>query len=82
MVESVLRKLEPSTSMPYPTLIKRLLASCFVLVGGLVIVLTIWPDGITDLAPEDVTAGAVARATGAVAAAAIGVMVLLTLWDE
>jgi len=82
MVELVLRHLEPSASMPYPTLIKRLLASCFVLIGGLLIVLAIWPDGITDLAPEDVTAGAVARAIGAVAAAAIGVMVLLTLWDE
>lgn len=68
--------------MRYPTFIKRLLASGFVLVGGIGIVLAIWPDGITELAPEDVTAGTVARAIGAVAAAAIGVMVLLTLWDE
>lgn len=65
-----------------PSLIKRLLASGFVLVGGIAIVLGIWPDGITELAPENVSAGAVARAIGAVAAAAIGVMVLLTLWDE
>jgi hypothetical protein len=68
--------------MPSPSLIKRLLASGFVLVGGLAIVLVIWPDGITDLAPEHVTASAVARAIASVAAAAIGVMVLLTLWDE
>jgi hypothetical protein len=68
--------------MHYPTFIKRLVASGFVLVGGTLIVLTIWPDGITDLAPEDMSAATVARAIGAVAAAAIGVMVLLTLWDE
>lgn len=68
--------------MHYPTFIKRLLASGFVLVGGIGIVLAIWPDGITELSPEDVTAGTVARAIGAVAAAAFGVIVLLTLWDE
>ena len=68
--------------MHYPTFIKRLVASGFVLVGGILIVLTIWPDGITDLAPEDMSAATVARAIGAVAAAAIGMMVLLTLWDE
>ena len=68
--------------MHYPTFIKRLMASGFVLVGGIAIVLMIWPDGITDLPAEDMTAGTVARAIGAVAVAAFGVMVLLTLWDE
>lgn len=68
--------------MHYPTLIKRLLASGFVLGGGIAIVLLIWPEGITDLAAEDMTAGTVARAIGAVAVAAFGVMVLLTLWDD
>ena len=68
--------------MHYPTLIKRLVASGLVLVGGIAIVLMIWPDGITELAAEDMTAGTVARAIGAVAVAAFGVMVLLTLWDE
>ncbi|HJY79237.1 MAG TPA: hypothetical protein VKE95_21515 [Burkholderiales bacterium] len=68
--------------MHYPTLIKRLMASGFVLVGGITIVLMIWPEGITDLAAEDMTASTVARAIGAVAVAAFGVMVLLTLWDE
>jgi len=68
--------------MPSPSLIKRLLASGFVLAGGIGIVLLIWPDGITDLAPEQVTASAVARAIGAVAAGAIGLMVLLTFWDD
>lgn len=75
-------RIEHSTGMRYPTLFKRLLASGFVLVGGVGIVLTIWPDGITELVPEDVSGGMVARAIGAVAAAAIGVLVLLTLWDE
>jgi len=68
--------------MASPSLIKRLLASGFVLAGGIGIVLLIWPDGITELAPEDVTAGAVARAIGAVAAAAVGLMVVLTFWDD
>jgi len=63
-------------------LIKRVLASGFVLAGGIGIMLLIWPDGITDLAPERVTAGAVARAIGAVVAGAIGLMVLLTFWDD
>ena len=44
--------------------------------------LLIWPDGITDLAPEHVTAGSVARAIGAVAAGAVGLMVVLTFWDD
>lgn len=65
-----------------PSLFKRLLASGFVLAGGIGIVLLLWPDGITEMAPENVTAGAVARAIAAVAAGAIGVMVLLTLWDD
>jgi len=65
-----------------PSLIKRLLASGFVLAGGIGMVLLIWPDGITDLAPEHVTAGAVARAIGAVAAGAVGLMVVLTFWDD
>lgn len=68
--------------MSSSSLIKRLLASGFVLAGGIGIMLLIWPDGITDLAPEHVTAGAVARAIGAVAAGAIGLMVLLTFWDD
>jgi hypothetical protein len=68
--------------MRSPSFIKRLLASGFVLAGGIGIVLLMWPDGITDLAPEHVTAGAVARAIGAVAAGAIGLMVLLTFWDD
>lgn len=68
--------------MNSPSLIKRLLASGLVLAGGVVIVLLMWPDGITDLAPEHVTAGAVARAIGAVAAGAVGLMVLLTFWDD
>ena len=68
--------------MASPSLIKRLLASGFVLAGGIGIVLLIWPDGITDLAPEYVTAGAVVRAIGAVAAAAVGLMVVLTFWDD
>jgi hypothetical protein len=65
-----------------PSLIKRLLASGFVLAGGIGIVLLMWPDGIMDLAPEHVTAGAVARAIGAVAAGAVGLMVVLTFWDD
>jgi hypothetical protein len=68
--------------MNSPSLIKRLLASGFVIAGGIGMVLLIWPDGITDLAPEDVTADAVARAIGAVAAGAIGLMVVLTFWDD
>jgi hypothetical protein len=42
--------------MRSPSLINRLLASGFVLAGGIAIVLLIWPDGITDLAPDQVTA--------------------------
>jgi hypothetical protein len=68
--------------MRSPSLIKRLLATGFVLAGGIGIVLLIWPDGIMDLAPEQVTAGAVARAIGAVAAGAVGLMVVLTFWDD
>jgi hypothetical protein len=68
--------------MSPPSLFKRLLASGFVLAGGIAIVLLIWPNGITEMAPEHVTAAAVARAIGAVAAGAIGIMVLLTLWDD
>jgi hypothetical protein len=68
--------------MPSPSLIKRLLASGFVLAGGIAIVLLIWPDGITDLAPDQVTAGAIARAIAAVAAGAISLMVVLTFWDD
>ena len=68
--------------MSSPSLIKRFLASGFVLAGGIGIMLLIWPDGITDLAPEHMTAGAVARAIAAVAAGAIGLMVLLTFWDD
>jgi len=68
--------------MNAPSLFKRLLASGFVLAGGIGIVLLIWPEGITDMAPENVTAGAVARAIGAVIAGAIGIIVLLTLWDD
>jgi hypothetical protein len=68
--------------MPSPSLIKRLLASAFVLAGGIGIMLLIWPDGIMDLAPEHVTAGAVARAIAAVAAGAVGLMVVLTFWDD
>jgi len=64
------------------SLIKRLLASGFVLAGGIGIVLLIWPDGIMDIAPEHVTAGAVARAIGAVVAGAVGLMVVLTFWDD
>ena len=65
-----------------PSLIKRLLASCFVVAGGIGIVLLLWPEGILELPPEHVSAGAVARAIGAVAAGAVGLMVLLTLWDD
>jgi len=65
-----------------PSLINRLLASGFVLVGAVGVVLLIWPDGITELAPEHVTAGAVARAIAAVAAGAVGIMVVLTFWDD
>ena len=65
-----------------PSLIKRILASGFVIAGGIGIVWLIWPDGILEMAHEQVTAGAVARAIGAVAAGAIGIMVLLTLWDD
>jgi hypothetical protein len=65
-----------------PSLIKRLLATVFVLAGGIGIVLLIWPDGITDLDPEQVSAVAVARAIGAVAAGAVGLMVVLTFWDD
>jgi hypothetical protein len=68
--------------MRSPSLINRLLASGFVLAGGIAIVLLIWPDGITDLAPDQVTAGAIARAIAAVAAGAISLMVLLTFWDD
>ena len=68
--------------MSGPSFIKRLLASAFVLAGGLVVVLLIWPDGITELAPEQVTAGVVARAIAAVAAGAVGLIVVLTLWDD
>jgi hypothetical protein len=68
--------------MRYPTLIKRLVASGFVVAGGIGIMLVLWPDGITELPPEHVTAGAVARAIAAVAAGAVGLMVLLTLWDD
>ena len=68
--------------MRSPSLIKRLLATGFVLAGGIGIVLLIWPDGIMDLAPEQVTAGAVGRAIGAVAAGAVGLMVVLTFWDD
>jgi hypothetical protein len=68
--------------MNRPLLFKRLVASGFVIAGAIGIVLLIWPDGITDMAPENVTAGAVARAIGAVVAGAIGIMVLLTLWDD
>jgi len=68
--------------MPSNSLIKRLLATGFVLAGGIGIVLLIWPDGITELAPEQVTAGAVARAIGAVIAGAVGLMVVLTFWDD
>lgn len=69
-------------SMNPSSLMKRLLASGFVLVGAIGMVLVIWPDGITDLAPENVTAGAVARAIAAVVAAAVGLIVLLTFWDD
>ncbi|HEY7241923.1 MAG TPA: hypothetical protein VH600_22320 [Burkholderiales bacterium] len=65
-----------------PSLVKRLVASGFVLAGSLAIVLVIWPDGITELAPEEVSAGAVARAIAAVAAGAVGLLVLLTFWDD
>jgi preprotein translocase subunit Sss1 len=65
-----------------PSLIKRLLASGFVLVGAIGMVLVIWPDGITDLDPEQVTAVAVARAIAAVAAGTVGLIVLLTFWDD
>jgi hypothetical protein len=68
--------------MRSPSLIKRLLATGFVLAGGIGIVLLIWPQGIMELAPEQVTAGAVARAIGAVAAGAVGLMVVLTFWDD
>ena len=68
--------------MPSRSFIKRLLASGLVIAGGAAIVLLMWPDGITDLAPEHVTAGAVARAIGAVAAGAISLIVVLTLWDD
>jgi hypothetical protein len=68
--------------MNSPSLIKRVLASGFVLAGGIGMMLLIWPDGITDLAPEHVTAGVVARAIGAVAAGAVGLMVVLTFWDD
>jgi hypothetical protein len=68
--------------MPSPSFVKRLLASGFVLAGGIGIVLLIWPDGITDLAPEHVSAVAVARAIGAVVAGAVGLMVVLTFWDD
>lgn len=68
--------------MNSPSLIKRVLASGLVVAGGIAIVLLIWPDGIMDLAPEQVTASAVARAIGAVAAAAVGLVVVLTFWDD
>ena len=65
-----------------PSFLKRLVASGFVLAGGIAIMLLIWPDEFVDLDPERVTAAEVARAIAAVAAGALGLMVLLRFWDD
>ena len=63
-------------------LIKRITASAFVLVGGLSIVIYLWPEGITDLPVAALSAELILRAAGAALAALVSLGLVWSFWTE
>jgi|1185.fasta_scaffold22942_3 hypothetical protein len=60
--------------------IKRIVASTFVLVGCISIVVYLWPEGITDMGLSAITIGLALRVIGAAVAAVVGAMVVWSFW--
>jgi len=63
-------------------LLKRIAASAFVLVGGVSIVIYLWPEGITDLALSALTVELILRTAGAGVAALISLGLVWSFWTE
>ena len=63
-------------------LLKRIVASAFVLVGGVSIVIYLWPEGITDLPLSALTVELILRTAGAAVAALISLGLVWSFWTE
>ena len=63
-------------------LVKRIVATAFVLVGGVAIVIWLWPEEIVDRQLSRISVELVLKAVGAVVAAITSLAVVWSFWSD
>jgi hypothetical protein len=63
-------------------LVKRIVATAFVLVGGVAIVIWLWPEEIVDRQISRISVELILKAVGAVVAAFTSLAVVWSFWSD
>ena len=63
-------------------LVKRIVATAFVLVGGVAIVIWLWPEEIVDRQISRISVELILKAVGAVVAALTSLAVVWSFWSD